>query len=280
MVAFNAQGGARIGRIIDRLRRPPLSGAGIILLSEAGWRMRISAGHEVAREIASALGLSFVFSPEFAVPPIRPHGATAMIGNAILSAEPLDKLTTTPITRFTRRKTSRLVGTPVGLSAAAIFGGAPLTIGVAHLDSRVSPKGRERQMAAFARALPAAGPAIVGGDFNTTTIELIGRRAMLALIRHHLLSPRRIRSPENYEPLFERLFERGFSLEGANVPGAPTFTPSRVVPPLVRPKLDWIAVRELKPITGSAKVVAARDSFLSMRFSDHDFIVCELRGPA
>jgi len=74
--------------------------------------------------------------------------------------------------------------------------------------------------------------------------------------------------------LFERLRETGFKIAGANASGKATFTPSRLVPPIVRPKLDWLALRGLKPLAGSAVVVPARMSFFAPRFSDHDFIMC------
>jgi hypothetical protein len=44
----------------------------------------------------------------------------------------------------------------------------------------------------------------------------------------------------------------------------------------MRPKLDWLAVRELRPITGTAAVVAPRSSILRRRASDHDFVTVEL----
>jgi hypothetical protein len=52
---------------------------------------------------------------------------------------------------------------------------------------------------------------------------------------------------------------------------------SRLVPPLWRPKLDWIAARGIRPVKGSAAVVSARTSILGRRVSDHDFVMCEFR---
>jgi hypothetical protein len=88
-------------------------------------------------------------------------------------------------------------------------------------------------------------------------------------------SPRRFREPQPYEPLFDRMKEHGLSIEGANVPHAPTFTLSRAVPMRWRPKLDWIAARGVAPKKGSAAVMAARTSLLGRRISDHDFVMCE-----
>jgi len=44
----------------------------------------------------------------------------------------------------------------------------------------------------------------------------------------------------------------------------------------MRPKLDWIALRGIAALPGSAAVVPARNSIWSARFSDHDFITCEI----
>ncbi len=68
----------------------------------------------------------------------------------------------------------------------------------------------------------------------------------------------------------------GFAVRQANAMGKRTFTPHRLVPPLIRPKLDWIALRELRAVAGSAATVAARPGFFNQRVSDHDFVTCEV----
>jgi hypothetical protein len=129
-------------------------------------------------------------------------------------------------------------------------------------------------MRRYLDGFPAGVAAILGGDFNTTTIDLSSRASFIKAIVLSLLHPRRFQNPQRWEPLFERLREASFDITGANVSGAPTFTPSRLIPPTIRPKLDWLALRRLKPVAGSAAVVPARTSLFSPRFSDHDFIMC------
>ena len=63
-----------------------------------------------------------------------------------------------------------------------------------------------------------------------------------------LFNSKRFRHPHAHEPLLARLGEAGFEMRGANVEGRPTFTFARTVPPWMRPKLDWIALRGLKPV--------------------------------
>jgi hypothetical protein len=129
-------------------------------------------------------------------------------------------------------------------------------------------------MKRYMEGFPAGAPAIIGGDFNTTTVDLGTRASLIKAMALSLFHPYRFRNPLSWEPLFERLRDAGFETAGANVNGTATFTPNRFVPPIVRPKLDWLAARGIKPVVGSAATIPARLSFFGPRFSDHDFIMC------
>jgi endonuclease/exonuclease/phosphatase family metal-dependent hydrolase len=276
VVAFNAQGGRHWRAIAERMRHPPLAGADIFLISEADWRLRRSSGREIAAEIAAQLGMSFAYAREFGVR--RPgHEITSFIGNAILSSRPLDNVRAIRIpSLFLRPKIRRLAGGPTGLAALINVNGRIIAVGMAHLNSRGDPPGRESQIQRYLSGFPSGIPAIFGGDLNTTTVDLRDRRAFRIAALKFLREPARLRHPQRWEPLFERLNEAGFSIDGANQPGKPTFTFSRAIPPFMRPKLDWIALRGLTPVPGSAAVVPARLSVLGPRISDHDFIVCDV----
>jgi endonuclease/exonuclease/phosphatase family metal-dependent hydrolase len=276
VVAFNASGGARLDGIIKCLRRPPLADADVILLCEAEWRHRRSAWREFAAELADALGMSLAFLPQFGVP--RADGEpTAFKGNAILCSRPLEDVRAAPIpNRFLHPRLTRLAGGPAGIIARADFNGPPITLGVVHLNSRWDPRGREWQMSEYLAQIPDAGPAIIGGDLNTTTISLLSKRAALAGMLQLLREPRRLSDPRRWETLFARLAQAGFQVDGANAPEKRTFTFFRAIPRWLRPNLDWIAVRELAPLPDYARAVAASASFLRPRVSDHDFITCEL----
>jgi endonuclease/exonuclease/phosphatase (EEP) superfamily protein YafD len=279
-VLFNARSGARFEGILASLRRPPLAGADVIILCEADWRTRRSFNREVAAELAAALELSFVYGPEFA---IRRASRTtpSFFGNAILSSTPLRDASMIPMSYSGRnRRNLARVGQPRALVATATFADRPVTIAVAHLDSRWDPDGRRRQMKPVIERLrqpDLAGPMILAGDFNTTTTELETPAAFAMIAAQIAMRPSRFRYPERYEPLFEDLADAGFKIEGANAPGKPTFTFSRAIPRWLRPKLDWIALRGLEPVPGSARVIPARPSFFGRRVSDHDFVMCEVR---
>ena len=290
VVVFNARSGARFQGILACLRRPPLADADVIMLCEADWQLRRSFGREIAADLATALGMSFAYGPEFVVrqPPNVPP---AFLGNAILSSAPLGepRMIELPTSARMIRRVARLIGQPRALVTSATFGGRPITIAVAHLHSRWNPAGRARQLAPLLEHLApldgarqsegsnAASGVILGGDFNTTTTDLYAPWGLAMVAARMAARPWRFRYPEAYEPLFAELARAGFEVRGANVPGKPTFTFNRAIPPALRPKLDWIALRGLAAIPGSARVVAARDSFFGSRVSDHDFVMCEVQ---
>lgn len=278
-VVFNAAGGALVEEIVRRLSRPPLRDASIILLCEADWRTARSGRREVASELASRLGMSMAYLPEFS----RPIGGAndrACMGNAILSSVPLEEVRAIampdPHPERARSLRRGYVGGFAGLAARARFGAESIWIGVAHLHSRCAPAGRAAQMAAYLGEFPNGGPAIFGGDLNSTTADLMRPASFARVLATMLINPRRFKNPQRYEPMFAHLAAAGFEIDGANALGRPTFTFSRAIPPLFRPRLDWIALRGARPAAGSAQVVAARESFGSRRFSDHDFITVAL----
>ena len=277
VVAFNARWGLRLEEIIACLRRPPLKGAGVILLAEADWNLRRSHNRDVAAEIAEALKMSFVYAPEFALRSQMPQ-PVSFLGNAILSAYPLAEARTVALPNYRLpSRARRLVGSPHGAVAIIKPNGRAIMVGVAHLNSRTGPAGRAHQMARYLEDLQGAGPALIGGDFNTTTVELAGPREMIKAMMLMAFRPGRFRKPMGHEPLFARMAAAGFQIDGANAMGKATFTFSGAVPRWARPKLDWIGLRGLEAVRGSAAVVAAKTGLFGRRISDHDFVTCEVR---
>lgn len=280
IVAFNARGGKHFEAMVEHLSTPPLAGASVILLCELDWRLTRSRMRKIAAELAERLSMSYAFAPEFGF--TRRDGITSFLGNAILSAEPLHDLKVVPITSlydWTQRhpgnvKDVRAIGARNALVATINVGQIRMTLAVIHLERLTDPAGRAAQMQELLDAIPSDGPAIIGGDFNTTSADWRGRLGLARLAVQTLREPSRLRNPEPYEPLFGRLVDAGFSLREANVPFAPTFRLATMIPRFVLPKLDWIALRELKAVSGSARVVRATRSW-ARSTSDHDFIVCE-----
>lgn len=283
VVAFNAQGGTSFEGILRCFARQPLRGAAIVLLSEADVGIRRSGGRKVASELARALGMSCAYVPEFGL--VSADGTMrAFLGSAILSREPMEDVVAIPLPRVTERSPHvpgslgrvRREGSQAALVASVRLRGNPVYVSVAHLDSRAHPNGRDLQIAAMLEGFPSGGPAIFGGDLNTTTVELVNRASVRLVLREMFLNSRRFRHPHAHEPLLARLAEAGFEVRGANAEGRPTFTFTRMIPPWMRPKLDWIALRGLKPMPGTSRVIPARPGFLAFRVSDHDFIAVDV----
>lgn len=281
VVAFNALGCRDPAAVADCLRRPPLAGATVILLCEADWGLRRSKGRHCVAELAELLSMSFAYVPEFAFSRDQ-RELRSFFGNAILSAVPMANVRAVPLPTpydWTKRRLwgtsrgTRRIGQRGGISADIYLGGRTVTLALAHLENRVGPEGRAEQMTQFLASLPPDVPVVFGGDFNTTTINLSNRRHCAALLARMLMEPRRMRQPEPHEPLFGLMEQAGFEYHGANAPLEPTYTPIGLIPPFLRAKLDWIALRRLKAVPGSARVVPARRQL--RRLSDHDFIVCE-----
>ena len=130
----------------------------------------------------------------------------------------------------------------MGIHQALVAGinvdGHRVSLGVAHLERVSDPAGRSFQMKCFLEGIGKEERVIIGGDFNTTSVDMDRRWAIPLACLAVAFYPWRFRRPEPYEPLFERMKEHGFWIDGANVPAAPTFTFAGVVPPLWRPKLD------------------------------------------
>jgi endonuclease/exonuclease/phosphatase family metal-dependent hydrolase len=276
IAVFNAHGGYRLDAIVDRLKRPPLNEVGTVLLCEASWRRRRSGRIKFAPELADALSMSFAFAPSFGVP--EKNGEFRAVGVAMLCSQPLDDVRTIALPRPPLQfKTYLLPGVPQGLLARVNVGGRRVTMGVIHLERMCGPIWRALQMERFLGALGPETPTILGGDLNTTTVDMDIPWSLARAAAAVALHPRRFRDPQAWEPLFDRLRESEFYVDEANVPRASTFTFSRFVPPLWRPKLDWIAARGVTVVPGSPAVVPARSSTIGRRFSDHEFVTCEFR---
>jgi len=250
-----------------------------MLLCESDWGTKRSGEREVAAELARRLNMSFAYVPEFGIPQVD-GTHKSFLGNAILSTVPLSEVRAVALPRPLPERGNYMLRHRVGLNTALIckarFRHQDVTVGVLHLASHCDPRARDQQMATYLAAFPQAGPAIVGGDLNTTTTVLQSERDILRTFAQMFLQPSRFHRPQPYEPLFRRLSAAGLRVDDVNVMGKPTFTFTRAIPPRYRPKLDWFAVRGLKAVLGSAAVLPARQSLFSRRLSDHEFVTVQL----
>jgi hypothetical protein len=275
-----------------------------------------SGNRNVARELAQALGMSYAFGVSYLVleddfgenPDGQPN-TLALAGAAILTRAPLRRVESVDLPELRDKFSSsekRLGKKRALVAELALAGGGALAVGACHLDSTASPAGRARQLAGLLARL-GDGPALVGGDFNSSTYDLASPWALGRNLLHKLLvtgfrgTIAQYLTPEQiYErPLFALLADRGFAVEGFNdrahgtldydlndpyaiektrrsVGGALTWLLRRLLRPwggVVPARLDWFAGRGVRPL--GAAVVDAREPD-GRRVSDHAAIVVDV----
>jgi len=168
IVTWNTHnGGGDIDRFVADLSSGTLTGGrGVthfVLLLQETYRARDQSPASDITQTARRLDLDGVY-----VPSMR-HTANADRGNTILSTSLVDDVTAIelPFERQRRVTIEASVRVKTGDTTRTItVVSTHFTNTVAHHGWLLSEFGRHRQAKALARALPADGPLIVGGDFN------------------------------------------------------------------------------------------------------------------
>ena len=322
-VAWNVQRGARFDALAGALRGDPiLSRADVVLLTEIDCGLGRSANRNVARELADALGMSYVFGPSYltlgddwgenqtgAANTLALAGTAILTRGSIVHAENVDL----PELRDKFSSSERRLGKKRALLVDVEHAAGRLRVGACHLDSNASPGQRARQLRALLDRIDAgspASPAILGGDFNSSTHDLSSPLAMVRDLVGKLVLRGFRRSIDGYmrpdeldeKPLFELLAARGFSADRFNdrTRGSYRFDFNdpyacqklrRIGGPglvwLVRritrrwnaclpARLDWFAARGLRAL--DATVVDPRDA-AGQAVSDHAAVVCDAELP-
>lgn len=236
LLAWNVERGIEYDGQLAALRRHPyLASADVFLLTETDVGMARSANRNVAREFARELGLHYAFAPCYlnlskgagVENEAAGENELGLHGNAILSRYPIRAARSIALGngRDKLRGREKRLGQQAALAAEIAFPGYPLTVCSAHLDAQSRQRHRRDQMATLLDNLPPSGPAVVGGDWNTTTFNsstawtaIAGYwvRVMLGArrtIRGHFLRPYAFFERE----LFRLLDRRRFEWRTANV---------------------------------------------------------------
>jgi hypothetical protein len=203
--------------------------------------MARSGNRHVARDLAAELGMHYAFAPCYLnltkgagiETDVEGRNALGLHGSAILSRYPIQRARSIPLRNGIDKMASRekRIGTQTALAADIAFPNLALTMAVVHLDAQSTQRHRHRQLSAVIDALPAIGPTLIGGDWNTTTYNsshafyaIMGfcLRVLIGVdrtIRNHYLHPER-----HFErALFHGLESRGFDWRSCNCVGKPTF---------------------------------------------------------
>jgi len=241
IVAWNIERGKQLAGQIDALRHDAyLQDADVLLLTETDIGMARSGNVDVARTLASTLGMHYAFSPCYlslvkgsgVERDVEGENDLGLHGNAILSRYPLSNPKRIELRNGIDKmagKEKRL-GAQAALAATVEFPDSPLAVACVHLDANSTQRHRADQMRDVLDSLSPNGPLLVGGDWNTTTFNsstafhaIMGYflRVLMGpgnVIRNHYLHPDRW-----FERHLFRLLEgRGFDYKNCNAPAEHT----------------------------------------------------------
>jgi endonuclease/exonuclease/phosphatase family metal-dependent hydrolase len=179
-LAWNLERGIQLDRQINAFRyHPYLQTSDVLLLTETDVGMARSGNRAVARELARALGLRYAFLPcylnlakgsglEYHA---EGENTLGLHGNAVLSRYPIERLRPIHLKNGTDKMSGRekRLGRQTALAADIIFPNYRVTVACVHLDANSSQRHRRDQMRDVVEALGSDSPAIIGGDWNTST---------------------------------------------------------------------------------------------------------------
>jgi endonuclease/exonuclease/phosphatase family metal-dependent hydrolase len=330
IVMWNVLKGISFELLVEKLTTDErLASADILLLNEIDVGMARSENRHVAAALAARLGMYWHFVPSYleltkglgsdlAAPG---ENTVSQHGVAILSREKPTHVAAVPLPEtfdvfpFHEKR----LGQRTALVATFTFPGidgppAELTVGTAHLEVRGVPAGRAVQVTAILDGLAryfkiidrdpeAKQPVIFAGDFNTHTFSRGTFRRSLDAFFALLLTPRaarrrRLLTPwiDGYEPLFDRLRERGYRWEDLNCVTPTAWAPVHSIeegdrfggliktligrlllddPRGVALHLDWFFGRQIKLKQGSSPQALA-DLIKDCLPSDHMPILVDL----
>ena len=232
--AWNLERGIHFGGQLAVLRdHPYLSKADVFLLTETDLGMARSANRAVAQELAAALGMHYAFVPCYlnlskGAGVERESGGLndfGLHGNAILSRYPIGNVRPVHLKNGKDKMSGRekRLGRQTAIVADIGFPNLTVTAVSVHLDAQSTQRHRRDQMRDVIEGV-GEGPAIIGGDWNTTTYN--SSRAFHAImgfwvrvfmgvdnvIRNHYLHPY-----SHFErDLFALLESKGFDYKRCN----------------------------------------------------------------
>jgi endonuclease/exonuclease/phosphatase family metal-dependent hydrolase len=221
-MAWNIERGKRLPSIISVLREHAvLRASDVLLLTELDCGMARTGNRFVARELAEALGMNYVFAPCYLAlnkgsgveAEVAGENTLALHGNALFSRYPLHRAHALALPNGKdklRGKEKRLGAQRAVIADVAHPAGMFRAVSL-HLDAHSTQRHRARQMRLvldhLARLTPQL-PVLIGGDWNTSTYN--SRRALYSILGYF----RRVAMGvghviKNHYPYPERWFERG-----------------------------------------------------------------------
>jgi endonuclease/exonuclease/phosphatase family metal-dependent hydrolase len=258
-VAWNIERGNRLDEQLEAFRTHPyLRDCDVLLVTEADAGMARSGNRMVTETLARELGMASVFAPCYIAlgkgsgveRDVEGENKLGLHGNALLSRYPIREVRAIPLANGVDKMAHRekRIGRQAAVSARIDFPNLSLAAASVHLDAQSTQRHRLEQMRDVLETLEPGAPAIVGGDWNTSTYDsssafraIVGfwRRVAMGVdytIRNHYLRP---------EGWFERglfrLLERhGFDYRSSNVPGERTTNYDIYTAAAARNLAEWV----------------------------------------
>jgi len=187
VACWNIERGKRWDALLGVLREhPALHELDLLMLVEVDLGMGRSGNRDVAKQLAEALGMGYVFAPSHLVlapgdSAERGHGlpnAQSLHGVALLTRLPVRRVCGVGLPEYADKLAAveRRLGAKRALLAELDAPGGPLSVAVVHLDPFCSPRHRASQIQRVVDTVPqmGSGPVLLGGDLNTNTYDLGG----------------------------------------------------------------------------------------------------------
>ncbi|WP_299391500.1 endonuclease/exonuclease/phosphatase family protein [Pelagibius sp.] len=292
VVSWNVERGKYIEDSGELLRRVKPD---VCLLTELDLGMARSGQRHTLRDLADYLDQGYVFAVEFIELSLGDErervwhegedNARGLHGGGLLSPHLLRRpallrLENSGTWWQKRFKGEARIGGRMAALATLDLDRTPITLAAVHFESHSGPAHRAEQMDLLLDAIEAyapGAPVIIGGDFNTNTLERSDPAYHSLRRRLAEETPERFLRPEAFEPLFEVARAHGYDWTSCNLEAAPTTrtrpdgTPA---PPHI--KIDWFFTRGL--VATDPAIVAAVDR-QGDAISDHEALAVTVSLP-
>jgi endonuclease/exonuclease/phosphatase family metal-dependent hydrolase len=269
--------------------------ADVCLLCELDYGMARSGNRRAIADLSGALDAGYVFGVEFVELGLGDarerewhageRNTAGLHGAGLVSPYELRRpaLLRLEITGrwFDGTFGERRVGGRIAIMAEMEIGGGPVLLVSVHYESHTGPADRLAQTSILLDAIDAhspGAPVLIGGDFNTNTLDRSDHERPRLVTAAVAEDPDRLTLPMRYEPMFDELRRRGYDWEHCNIMGLrtqrtrPDGTPAE---PLGR--IDWFFARGLE--CSDPAVIPAVDGN-GVAISDHEALAVTVRRSA
>lgn len=266
--------------------------ANAYLLCELDLGMARSGNIHTTASLAQDLGAGYIFAVEFVELGLGDarerhwhmgetnagglHGA-GLMSRHVLQRPRLLRLETSG-RWFDGKFGERRVGGRIAIMAELEVGGKPVLLVSVHYESHTGPEDRLAQTRLLLDDIDRSNPGqpvLIGGDFNTNTLDRANQESPKHVQQLLRDDPLRLTYPMAYEPMFEELHRRDYDWENCNVMGTPTQrTRPDGTPQEPLGRIDWFFSRGLA--CSDPAVIPAVDE-AGIAISDHEALAVTIQ---